>query len=101
MAIEPDADPQAVQRVAAAINDLLIKHGYPPDRVDDWWNSIYPGLDGRTPTQAWLAGEYDLVWRVIDGDYAASQRAAEQLVADPEAMEYLRRKIAELDEIYG
>lgn len=25
--------------LAAAISDLLIRHGYPPDQVSGWWNS--------------------------------------------------------------
>ena len=101
MAIEHDADPQVLQRAAAAINDLLVQHGYPRDNVDSWWNSIYPGLDGRSPMQAWRDGDHLLVDRVIRSDYAATERSVAELVADPEAMEQTRRKIAELDEIYG
>jgi hypothetical protein len=101
MAIEHDADPQALQRAAAAINDLLVKHGYPRDHVDSWWNSVYSGLGGRTPAQAWRDGDHDLVDRVIRRDYAATERSVTELVADPEAMEFISRKIVELDEIYG
>jgi hypothetical protein len=101
MALERDADPMALQRKAAAIDELLVKHGYPRDKVDSWWNSIYPRLGGRTPLQAWNDGEHELVDRVIREDYAASERAVERWRADPEAQEFTRRKIAELDEIYG
>lgn len=101
MAIEHDADPQALQRVAAAINELLVQHGYPRDDVDSWWNSIYPGLGGRTPMQAWRDGDHLLVDRVIRGDYAATEKSVAELVADPDAMEFISHKISELDEIHG
>lgn len=101
MAIEHDADPPALQRAAAAIDDLLVKHGYPLDRVDGWWNSIYPGLGGRTPLQAWRDGDHQLVDHVIRADYARSERAVERLHADPEAMREIDLKIIELKETYG
>ena len=51
--------------------------------------------------RAWRDGDHDLVDRVIRRDYAATERSVAQLVADPEAMEFISRKIVELDEIYG
>ena len=101
MAIEHNADPESLQRAAAAIDDLLVKHGYPRDKVDSWWNSIYPGLGGRTPLQAWRDGNHELVDHVIRADYARSERALEHLQADPQAMKEIDFKIAELKEIYG
>ena len=101
MAIEPDADPMALQRKAAAIDDLLVEHGYPRDKVDTWWNSIDPNLGGRTPMQAWRDGDHELVDRVIRDGYARSKRAWERWRSDPEAMALTDRKIAELRELYG
>src|SRR4051794_1469154 len=81
MAIEHGADSQDLQRAAAAINDLLVKHGYPRDDVDSWWNSTYPGLGGRTPMQAWRDGDHELVDHVIRSDYAATEKSVAELVA--------------------
>jgi hypothetical protein len=105
VAVTPDdlafSDPEP-GRVAAAINDLLIRYGYPPDRVNSWWNDwAYEALDGRTPTAAWLRGEYRQVWKMILAAYAASEDAAKRLANDSGHAALIEQRIAELERRYA
>jgi hypothetical protein len=105
VAVTPDdlafSDPEP-GRVAAAINDLLIRYGYPPDRVNGWWNDwAYEALDGRTPTAAWLRGEYRQVWNMIRATYAASDDAAKRLANDSAHAALIEQRIAELEQRYA
>jgi hypothetical protein len=89
-------------RIAAAINDLLIRYGYPAERVDSWWNdSAYEALGGRTPTAAWLSGDYRSVWNLLRAAYAASEDAAKRLASDSSHAAMIERRIAELEQRYG
>lgn len=89
-------------RVAAAINDLLIRYGYPPDRVNSWWNDwAYDALGGRTPTAAWLRGEYRQVWNMLRAAYAASEDAVKRLANDSTHAAIIEQRIAELERRYS
>jgi len=89
-------------RIAAAINDLLVRYGYPADRVDSWWNdSAYEALGGRTPTAAWLSGDYRSVWNLLRAAYAASEDAAKKLANDSSHAAMIERRIVELEQRYG
>jgi hypothetical protein len=89
-------------RIAAAINDLLVRYGYPAERVDSWWNnSAYEALGGRTPTAAWLSGDYRSVWNLLRAAYAASEDAAKRLANDSSHAAMIERRIAELEQRYG
>ena len=95
------SDPES-GRIAAAINDLLIRYGYPAERVDTWWNdSAYEALGGRTPTRAWLSGDYRLVWNLLRSAYAASEDAAKRRATDASHAAMIERRIAELEHRYG
>jgi hypothetical protein len=95
------SDPEP-RRIAAAINDLLVRYGYPAERVDSWWNdSAYEALGGRTPTAAWLSGDYRSVWNLLRAAYAASEDAAKRLANDSSHASIIERRIAELEQRYG
>jgi hypothetical protein len=95
------SDPEP-RRIAAAINDLLVRYGYPADRVDSWWNdSAYEALGGRTPAAAWLRGDYRSVWNLLRAAYAASEDAAKRLANDSSHAAIIERRIAELEQRYG
>jgi hypothetical protein len=86
------------QRQAAALNDLLDAFGLTTSEQTGWWNlTAFAELGGRTPTQAWLAGDTELVKSLVEGWYAASAKAAERAAGDPEFLTMLRRKLAELE----
>lgn len=88
-------------RLASAINDLLIRYGYPPDQVSSWWNDwSYEALDGRTPTQAWNDHDYRKVWETLRASYAASEDAGKRLANDSHHAAVLDRQIAELQQRY-
>lgn len=104
VAITPDvnfSDPEP-GRIAAAISDLLVRYGYPPERVDSWWNdSAYEALGDRTPTAAWLNGEYRSVWNLLRAAYTASEDAAKRLANDSRHAAIIEQRIAELEKRYG
>jgi hypothetical protein len=104
VAITPEvdlSDPEP-ERIAAAISDLLVRYGYPAERVDSWWNdSAYEALGGRTPTAAWLNGEYRSVWDLLQAAYAASEDTAKRLANDSSHATEIERRIAELEQRYG
>lgn len=53
-------------RQALVINDRLRKQGKTKEGINIWWNAtIQPGLDDRTPMQAWSAGDYDAVLALV------------------------------------
>lgn len=90
------------QRQAAALNHLLGEIGLTSDEQTKWWNLVsYEELGGRTPTQAWLAGEEDSVRALVEQWYEASNAAAARLIGNDEYLLHLRRKLKELDEKYG
>ena len=104
MAITPEVDFSDPEpgRIAAAINDLLVRYGYPPDRVDSWWNdSVYEALGGRTPTAAWLNGDYRSVWNLLRAAYAASEDAAKRRANDSRHAAVIEQRIVQLEERYG
>lgn len=89
-------------RLAAAINDLLIRHGYPPDKTSSWWTHWgYEALGGRTPAQAWNDHEYQKVYETIRDAYAASEEASRRLDNDPEHQALMHKRIQEQRERYG
>ncbi|MDA8045124.1 MAG: hypothetical protein M0Z30_07805 [Actinomycetota bacterium] len=84
-------------RLVSAIHDLLIRYGYPPDRVTDWWTeATWSALGGRTPRQAWDNHEYEKVWKTISDAYAATAKAGERLARDQRHQAILDARIAEL-----
>jgi hypothetical protein len=102
IATEIDFSDPEPGRIAAAINDLLVRYGYPAERVDSWWNdSAYEALGGRTPTAAWLSGDYRSVWNLLRAVYAASEDAAKRLATDSSHAAMIERTIAELEQRYG
>lgn len=102
IATEIDFSDPEPGRIAAAINDLLVRYGYPAERVDSWWNdSAYEALGGRTPTAAWLSGDYRSVWNLLRAAYAASEDAAKRLATDSSHAAMIERRIAELEQRYG
>ncbi len=95
-------DDLAPRDTAAAINELLVTHGYPRDRVDSWWmDSAYEQLGGLTPLQAWQHGCYRKVWEMLRDAYAASEDAAKRLASDSQHAEMIERRIADLEARYG
>jgi hypothetical protein len=104
VAITPEIDLSDPEpgRIAAAINDLLVKYGYPAERVNSWWNdSAYESLGGRTPAAAWLSGDYRSVWNLLQAAYSASEDAAKRLATDSSHTAMIERRIAELEQRYG
>jgi|SRR5580658_10465352 len=82
------------QRTAAAINYLLGQIGLSNGKETEWWNhQTYPELGGRTPTQAWLAGDEEAVRNLVDVWYQATQSAMDEHRRDPAFMADLRRKV--------
>ncbi len=68
------------RRVAAGFNEILESLGLPRQELNDWWNlTAFVELRGRTPTRAWLDGDYDAVRNLITSLYAASFSAGERL----------------------
>ena len=41
------------------VDELLTRHGITD--LYGWWNGPQPALDGRTPAEAWIVGEYAAV----------------------------------------
>ncbi|MGD0748759.1 MAG: hypothetical protein ABSB68_13210 [Acidimicrobiales bacterium] len=90
------------QRQAAALNHLLGEIGLTSAEQTKWWNLVgYEELGGRTPTQAWLAGDEDSVRALVEQWYEASHAAAARLIGNEQYLLDLRRKLKELDDKYG
>ena len=90
------------QRQAAALNHLLGEIGLTSAEQTKWWNLVgYKELGGRTPTQAWLAGDENSVRALVEQWYEASHAAAAQLIGNEQYLLDLRRKLKELDDKYG
>ena len=54
------------QRQAQALNDRLLQRGKTRDAINVWWNlTIQPALGGRTPLQAWIAGDRESVLALV------------------------------------
>lgn len=88
-------DPIEAQRRAEATEQALdeMRAG---DRRYAWWNHPWDELGGRTPTQALRDGDELAVRGIIDLAYQRSEEAAERLGQDPELVERIERKAAEL-----
>jgi hypothetical protein len=72
------------RQVAAGLNRILSELGYPEQEISDWWNLVaFPELDGRTPTQAWLDGDYGAVRDLIEGMYATTAESLARLKGVP------------------
>lgn len=86
-------------RRQAAISELVDRIATSSGDSDEWWNaSTHEELGGRTPTEAWLAGDHDGVMRVIARWYQQSDERAEQIRNDPAMLEMIedrRRSVAE------
>ena len=69
------------RQVAAGFNEILESLGCPHQELNDWWNlTAFAELGGRTPTRAWLDGDYDAVRDLMDSLVAASSRVRDRLV---------------------
>ena len=83
----------------SAVDELVNRIATSSGDSDEWWNaSTHEELGGRTPTEAWLAGDHDGVMRVVAGWYQQSDERAEQIRNDPAMFEMIkdrRRSIAE------
>jgi hypothetical protein len=68
------------RQVAAGLNQILVELGKPRQEISDWWNLIaFSHLGGRTPTQAWLAGDYEEVRDLVRSMYEDSADSALRL----------------------
>jgi hypothetical protein len=74
-----------------ALNVLLdqIAHSEGKETFDE--------LGGRTPTQAWLAGDEKAVEQLVRGWYLETKRNLDAMRRDPRVMQMIRDKIAALD----
>lgn len=95
MATRPELHPD--RAAAARITALLVEHGYPPDRVEDWWQEPRPDLGDRSPMDAWQDGEHEVLLRVVQLDYARSEWAVRRATANDAFMAHLRETITERD----
>jgi hypothetical protein len=97
----PSLDPRELRYRAAAIEDLLERIATSTHAEGEWWNSSsYEELGGRTPTEAWLAGDHEAVERLVHIWYERSEQRAEEIRKDPAFLEMLeerRRAIAAKD----
>jgi len=61
-----DHDEPHWQQEAQALNERLQRNGKTREGINVWWNlTIQPRLGGRTPLQAWLAGDRDSVLALV------------------------------------
>jgi hypothetical protein len=80
------------RQVAAGLNRILVELGQSEQTISDWWNLIaFPQLGGRTPTQAWLAGDYNDVRDFIRSLYEESVQAMMRLKQVPSFTELVDR----------
>ena len=80
-----EADPQELNRRAAAINEILGRIGLSgvARSSTEWWNLVgYTELEGRTPTQAWLAGDHEVVEKIVLEWFDRSEEAAKRARSD-------------------
>ena len=86
-------------RRQAATDELVNRIASSSGDSDEWWNArTHEELGGRTPTDAWLAGDHDGVMRVIAGWYQQTDERAEQIRNDPAMLEMIEdrwRSVAE------
>ena len=86
-------------RRQAATDELVNRIASSSGDSDDWWNArTHEELRGRTPTDAWLAGDHDGVMRVIAGWYQQTDERAEQIRNDAAMLEMIedrRRSVVE------
>lgn len=85
-----------LNRRAAALNEVLGRIGLSTTAsTNDWWNlTSYPELGGRTPTQAWLAGDHETVEALVVSWFDRSEQAAARALDDESFVRMLdsRRK---------
>ncbi len=82
---------------AAALSVLLDQIGLSEGRESEWWNfRTYDELGGRTPTQAWSAGDKEQVEQLVQRWFAETDGALAARRANPEFMDMLRGKLAAL-----
>src|SRR5580704_4560866 len=78
-------DPIELNRRAAALNEILGRIGLSDvaGHTTEWWNLVgYRELGGRTPTQAWLAGDHEAVESLVLSWFDRSEQAAERARGD-------------------
>lgn len=70
---EPELSPSQIFR---QIEDLLIDHGYPPNRVKEWWSLT----NGRalTPDARWRRGEHMALLDDVRAGYEKTERAVKE-----------------------
>ena len=96
---ESDPDPQELNRRAAAVNEILSRIGLSGGgaSMSEWWNLVsYDELGGRTPTQAWLAGDHEAVEKLVLSWFDRSEQAARRAQGDQaflRMLEELRRAL--------
>jgi hypothetical protein len=94
--------PEQAGQVAAGLNVILGRLGYPDHELSDWWNHVsWPQLAGRTATQAWLAGAYDDVAVLIEQLYLDAQESVARTTADVAFMASLRKRAQRLREAHA
>jgi hypothetical protein len=99
----PATDPnsQELNRRAAAVSEILGRIGLSgvARNTTEWWNLVgYKELGGRTPTQAWLAGDYESVEQLVLEWFDRSEEAADRARGDDAFLHMLaerRRTIRE------
>jgi hypothetical protein len=97
MTLAPENNSEAERR-AAAISDLLNRIELSDGNATEWWNHrTYPQLGGRTPTEAWQAGDHQGVRELIDHWYAETERTIDERRRDAAYMAMLRRKVDALN----
>lgn len=65
------------------INDLLVSMGHQPEDIAGWWTFVrFAALDGRTPVQAWAAGNHDGVADLVVHLYQRSEENAWAVARD-------------------
>jgi hypothetical protein len=80
------------RQVAAGLNQMLVELGEAEQEISDWWNLIgFPQLGGRTPTQAWLAGDYENVRDLVRSLYEDSAQSAIRLKKSASFAELVNR----------
>lgn len=86
-------DPVELGRRAAAVNEILSRIGRSSGEQSEWWNHFaYDELGNRTPTQAWLAGDYEAVERLVLSWYERSEAAADRARSDPAFLRMLEER---------
>lgn len=88
---------------------MLIDHGYPPDKVNGWWEERL--ISQSPPAEAWMLGEtHSRIWQrggqvflleYLRAGYAASEASLRATLNNPEDLAELRAKVAEMRARYS